>query len=235
MLDPLDVLSTHAYFASLPAPVLAEVQRRTVTRTYETGALIYAEGDAAHGLYLVASGRVRIFKSSEAGKEQDLHHIEAGQSFSDAAAFDGEPTVANAEATEPTVVLLVPREALRDLMLGHPEIALSVTAVLAHRVRELSTLAAELALRDVESRVARALLRLPAQEGVVLLPRRHDLAAMVGTVREVATRALRHLDHAGVIELQPRGRARILNRRRLEQLTGSLPSAESPTAGPGER
>jgi CRP/FNR family transcriptional regulator len=224
VVDPLAILSRHAYFTPLPATILAAVGRRVLTRTYAKGALVYAEGDASHGLYLVASGSVRVFKSSEAGKEQDLHHIGAGESFGDAAAFDGEPTIANAEAMEATVVLVVPRDALRDLMLKHPEIALSVTQVLASRVRDLSALAAELALRHVESRIARVLLRLPSSDGVVTLPARHELAAMVGTVREVATRGLRQLQQAGLIEVEPRRRVRIRDRRALEALTGTLPS-----------
>jgi CRP-like cAMP-binding protein len=222
VVDPLGILSQHPYFASLPAEILAAVGRRVLTRTYHKGALVYTEGDPSHGLYVVAHGSVRVFKSSEAGKEQDLHHIAAGESFGDAAAFDGEPTIANAEAMEATVVLVVPREALRELMLTHPEIALSVTQVLAGRVRDLSALVAELALRHVESRIARVLLRLPATDGVVMLPTRHDLAAMVGTVREVATRGLRHLQQAGLIEVEPRRRVRIRDRRSLEALTGTL-------------
>ena len=140
MTDPLAVLSRHPYFASLPARIVAAVRSRVVTRSYDKGSLIYAEGHQPQGLYLVASGSVRVFKSSEEGREQDLHHLAAGESFSDAAAFDGEPTIANAEPMERSVVLLVPRQALQELMMEYPEIGLSVTRVLATRVRELSAL-----------------------------------------------------------------------------------------------
>ncbi len=223
MADPTPVLKRHPYFASLPPEILEAIRRRVVTRTYSRGALIYAEGDPSRGLYLVGRGSVRIFKSSEEGKEQDLHRIGAGQSFSDAAAFDGGPTVANAEAMEPTVILLVPRQALEELMLQYPEIGLSVTRVLAARVRELSALAGALSLRHVASRIAGVLLRLPARDGLVALPPRHELAAMVGTVREVATRALRHLQRSGAVRLAAGGRARIVDRAVLERLSGHVP------------
>jgi CRP/FNR family transcriptional regulator len=199
------------------------VRSRVLTRSYEKSTLIYAEGDVSQGLYLVASGRVRIFKGSEGGKEQDLHHIAAGESFSDAAAFDGEPTIANAEPMERSVILFVPRDALRELMLEYPEIGLSVSRVLAGRVRELSTLAGELALRHVVSRVSGVIARRTAVDSVVTLPAHHDLAAMVGTVREVATRALRHLQRLGAIRLESHGRVRILDRHLLDQFTGTLP------------
>ena len=225
MADPLAVLGRHPYFSSLPPNILTAVRTRVLARSYRKGTLIYAEGDLSQGLYLVACGSVRIFKSSEEGKEQDLHHITAGESFSDAAAFDGEPTIANAQPMEPSVILLVPREALRDLMIKYPEIGLSVTRVLASRVRALSALAGELALRHVVSRVSGVIVRQPAVDSMVILPARHDLAAMIGTVREVATRALRQLQRLGAIQLEPRGRVRILDRRLLEQFAGTLPEA----------
>jgi len=227
MTDPLAVLSRHPYFASLPARVVAAVCSRVVARSYDKGSLIYAEGDEPQGLYLVASGSVRIFKGSEAGREQDLHHLAAGESFGDAAAFDGEPTIANAEPMERSVVLLVPRQALRDLMMEYPEIGLSVTRVLATRVRGLSALAADLALRHVVSRVSAVIARRSAVDSVVTLPAHHELAAMVGTVREVATRALTHLQKLGAIHLEPRGRVRIIDRRLLNELIGGVPVASS--------
>jgi CRP-like cAMP-binding protein len=229
MTDPLAVLSRHPYFASLPARIVAAVRTRVLTRSYDKGSLIYAEGTESKGLYLVSSGRVRIFKSSEEGREQDLHHLTVGESFSDAAAFDGEPTVANAEPMERSVILLVPREALRELMMEYPEIGLSVTRVLATRVRALSALAGELALRHVVSRVSSVIARRPAVDSVVTLPAHHELAAMVGTVREVATRALRHLQNIGAIQLESRGRVRVLDRNLLSQLIGVIPDVPLPT------
>ena len=222
--DPLEILSRHPYFASLPEKVLAAVRRRVITRGYEKGTLIYAEGEPSQGLYLVGSGSVRIFKSSEDGREQDLHRIGPGQSFSDAAAFDGAPTVANAETVGSTLVHLIPRDSLRELMMRYPEIGLSVTQVLAQRVRELSTLAGELSLRHVVSRIAAMLLRLGVKNATVVLPTRHELAATVGTVREVVTRGLKHLERLGAIRLEPRRRVTLLDRAKLDRLAGGSQS-----------
>jgi CRP/FNR family transcriptional regulator len=223
--DPLEILGKHPYFASLPDNVRTAVRRHVITRGYEKGTLIYTEGEPSQGLYLVGSGCVRIFKGSEDGREQDLHRIAPGQSFSDAAAFDGAPTVANAEAIESTLVHLIPRDALRDLMLRYPEIGVSVTQVLAQRVRELSTLAGELSLRHVVPRIAAMLLRLAGKNGTVILPTRHELAATVGTVREVATRGLKHLQRLGAIRLEPRRRVTLLDPALLDRLAGGTRSA----------
>ena len=224
--DPLAILSRHPYFASLPPNILTAIRDRLIRRHYEKGALIYSEGQPSQGLYLVESGTVRIFKSSADGREQDLHHIAAGQSFSDAAALDGASTIADAEAMEPAVVLLVPRDALRGLIMRYPEIGLSISHVLAQRVRELSALVGELSLRHVVSRLATVLLRLAGPGSVAVLPAQHELAAQIGTVREVAARGLRYLERLGAIRLEPRRRATVLDRHKLDDLTGT-PSAPS--------
>jgi CRP/FNR family transcriptional regulator len=230
--DPLETLGRHPYFAAMPLPILKAVATRVIVRAYERGSLVYLEGEPSPGLYLVASGGVRVFKASDDGKEQDLHHIGPGQSFGDAAAFDGKSTIASAQAMEPSVVLLIPREALFELVREYPEIGVAVIGVLAARLREVSGLAGDLALRRLTARVAGVVLRLADMQPVVTLPTRHELAAMVGSVREVATRALRHLEDAGLVRLEGR-RVRILDRAGLRQLSG-IPELAAPLA-PGHR
>jgi CRP-like cAMP-binding protein len=218
MSDSLAILGRHPYFAGLPPKILAAIRGRVITKRYKKGAVIYAEGEASPGLYLVESGTVRIYKGSADGREQDLHRVGAGQSFNDAAALDGASTVATAEAREPAVVQLVPRDALRDLILRHPEIGLSVSHVLAERVRELSALVGELSLQHVVSRLAAFVLRSADARSVVVLPTRQDLAGQIGTVREVAARGLRRLEQLGCIRIESGRRAIVLDRRMLDRL-----------------
>jgi len=218
-LNLLAVLARHPFFAGLGADALDALTRRAVIRLYEKNALVYVEGEPAPGLYVVASGKVRVFKTSEDGREQDLFQASTSESINEAAAFDAGPTIANAQATEPSVLLLVGREALADLMRQYPEIGAAVLRVFAARVRELASLAGDLSLRDVVSRLAGVLLRLAGPSAAVKVPTRTELAAMVGTVREVATRTLRHLESSGAIRLE-RGTVVILDRARLEQLSG---------------
>jgi len=218
MSDSLAILGRHPYFAGLPPKILAAIRGRVITKRYKKGAVIYAEDEASPGLYLVESGTVRIYKGSPDGREQDLHRVGAGQSFNDAAALDGAATVATAEASEPAVVQLVPRDALRDLILRHPEIGLSVSHVLAERVRGLSALVGELSLQHVVSRLAAFVLRSADARSVVVLPTRQDLAGQIGTVREVAARGLRHLEQLGCIRIESGRRAIVLDRRMLDRL-----------------
>src|SRR5262245_6206690 len=116
MVDVVDVLGQHPFFAGLDPDNLSTVTHRTVVRVYEKGSLVYLEGEPAPGLFVVASGQIRIFKMSSDGREQDLFHAGVGESINEASALDGQPTMANAQATEPSVVLLINREALTSLM-----------------------------------------------------------------------------------------------------------------------
>jgi len=230
--DALAVLGRHPYFAALPASILAAVGRRVAVRACAKGALVFGEGEPGHGLYLVASGLVRVFKSSEDGREQVLHHMAQGRSFNDVAAFDGGPCPASAQAVEPSTILVLRRDDLLELMRSHPEIALAVVRELSARLRQMSGLVEHLALRGVVARVAGELARLSTGGATVQLPTRQELAAMVGTVREVATRALLDLERRGIVRLGPSRRATILDRAALQRLSGSLAPASSP---PGAR
>lgn len=217
--NPLGILARHPFFADLGADALDAVARRAVIRMYEKNALVYVEGESAPGLYVVAGGKVRVFKTSEDGREQDLFHASASESINEASAFDGGPTIANAQATEPSVLLLMGRDALADVMRQYPEIVAAVLRVFGARLRALASLAGDLSLRDVVSRMAGVLLRLAGQTDTIKVPTRTELATMVGTVREVATRTLRQLESSGVIRLE-RGSVVIVDRARLEQLSG---------------
>jgi CRP/FNR family transcriptional regulator len=224
MVDVAGVLGRHPFFAGLDAESLEAVIRRVAIRVYEKGSLVYLEGEPAPGLYLVASGQIRIFKMSPDGREQELFHASVGESINEASALDGQPTMANAQATEPSVVLLIVREALISLVREFPQIGLEMSRVLAGRLRDMARLAGDLSLRGVLPRMAGLLLRLAGPTSVAALPTRNELAAMVGTVREVATRSLRQLESSGAIRLEARS-AVILDRAQLERHSGRrLPS-----------
>lgn len=232
--DVIAVLRRHPYFAALPLSTLAAVARRARVATAARGAVLFEQGERTPGLYVVATGAVRIFKASPEGREQVLHHVGPGQSFNDVAAFDGGPCPATAQALQPTTVVIVSRPDLLALMHRHPALAVGVVRLLSARLRELSSLVEDLSLRQVIARVAAVLARLGAEARVVTLPTRQELAAMVGTVREVVTRALGHLARAGAIRLGPRGRVTIVDPAALARLAAlTPPSSLSPAARPG--
>ncbi len=220
MIDPVEVLRHHPYFTDVSAAALEAVGRRTIVHRYERNTLLFVEGEPPPGLYLVAEGSVRLFKASPQGREQDLFHAQPGETFNNAAAFDGAPTFANAQVVEPAVLLLIPRAALQELVRQYPELGLAAARVLASRLREVAHLAGDLSLRQTLARLAGVLLRLSDGATTFTLPVHRELAATIGTVREVVTRGLRECEQRGVLALGPRRSVTILDRAALERLSG---------------
>lgn len=208
-------------FATLSSEELAYVAAMTVERHYERGDLILLEGDLGGALHYVRSGLVKVFKTSAGGKEQVLRLIAAGHTFNDVPALDGGPNPASAAAMEPSIVYVIRRAELRELIVTRPQVAEAVVQTLARALRHLVALVEDLSLRHVTARVAKILLD---QEGASQqAPRAYhltqqEMAALAGTAREVVGRSLKELEVAGAIEMR-QGRAVVLNLDRLRLLS----------------
>lgn len=203
------------YFATLPPAALAGLAARVRVREWARGALLFLEGEPCQGLYYLQAGRVRIFKASPTGREQVLMVIGPGETFNDVPVFDGGPNPATAQATEPSRVLLVPRDDLVALVQEQPAAALAIIGRLAGRLRQLTLLVEDLSLRHVTGRLARLLLR-DAEAGEAERLTQQEMAARVGTAREVLGRALRALEESGAIEVR-QGRVQVRDRAALER------------------
>ncbi len=207
-------------FATLSSQDLAQVAAMTVERHYNRGDLILLEGEPGGALQYVHSGLVKVFKTSATGKEQVLRLIAAGHTFNDVPALDGGPNPASAAVLEPGVVYSIQRAELRTLIMTRPQVAEAAVQTLAGALRHLVALVEDLSLRHVSARVAKLLLDQDAasQEGqYVYHLTQQEMAALVGTAREVVGRALKELEAAGAIQMH-QGRAVILNRERLHML-----------------
>jgi CRP-like cAMP-binding protein len=205
------------YFSTLSPDELAQVATVTLERHYNRGDSILIEGETEGALCYVCSGLVKVFKASPEGKEQVLRLIGAGNTFNDVPALDGGPNPANVAAVEPGVIYVIRRAELRKLITTRPEVAEAVVLTLAKTLRHLVALVEDLSLRNVAARVAKILLdqEASAQQGHhVHRLTQTEMAALVGSAREVVGRALKELETAGVIEMQ-HGQAVVLNRERL--------------------
>lgn len=212
-------------FATLAADDLAQVALVTVERRYERGDIIILAGQEGGALYFVRKGLVKVFRTSEEGKEQTLRLIGPGHTFNDVPALDGGPNPASAMAMEPTVVLVTSGVELRRLIAERPGVALATVRTLAMALRSLVGLVDDLSFRHVRGRVAKILLE---QEQGQAEPsdgagRHHrltqqEIAAMAGTAREMVGRALKELEAAGAIRSE-HGRITVLSRERLQALT----------------
>jgi CRP/FNR family transcriptional regulator len=195
-----ELLRATPYFARLDEAALARLARATQTRHYSAGQRIFAEGDdeGAAALHIVDRGVVRIFKLSAEGREQVLRLMRPGDSFADVPAFDGGPYPAHADALEPASVVVLPRKELLEVLRAYPEMAIGALQILAARLRHMTGLVEDLSLRRVMSRVAKLLY---TYEGELHLTQ-GQMAAMVGTAREMVNRSLHTLADAGAIELR---------------------------------
>ncbi len=219
MID-VDVLRQIPMFATLSPEDLASVAAVTRERRYTRGDLIVLAGQDGGALYFVRRGLVKVFKTSDEGKEQTLRLMGPGQTFNDVPALDGGPNPASAAAIEPSVIYVIRRSELRRLIMTRPEVAEAVVQTLASALRHLVLLVEDLSLRHVTARVAKILLdqEASAQEGQhVYRLTQQEMAALAGTAREVVGRALKELEEAGAIEMR-QGRAVVLNRERLHLL-----------------
>ena len=197
-------LGSIPYFSALSPEAIGRISRETMERSFARGEVLFLEGEPCQGLYVVKTGRVRIFKSSPEGREQVLLTAGAGTTFNEVPVFDGGANPASASALEPATVYIIPEKTMLSLLAGCPA-AKSIIKLFAGRLRHLTSVVEDLSFRSVVSRLARLLLDLAvAQEGSSPVPRltQEEMATMVGSVRDVVGRALRTLEKSGAIKLE---------------------------------
>ena len=206
------VLRQSQLFSDFSDQEVARLANRMVRRPFATGEVLFAEGDACRGLYLVVTGKVRIFKTSTGGREQVLAVEGPGATVAELPVFDGGPYPASSSAVEPTVIAFLSRRDLHDYCMENPEVALKMLAVVGARLRRLVGIIEELSFTTIRQRLIAFLLRLAETEGeateagvAFLLPGSHqELASQLGTVRELISRNLTRLQAEGLIEFQAR-------------------------------
>jgi CRP/FNR family cyclic AMP-dependent transcriptional regulator len=206
------ILRKTPLFASLTDKEMQALAARATRKRFETDEQLFAEGDPCSGLYLVAAGKVRIFKLSPSGREQILAVEGPGSSFAELPVFDGGNYPAAASALEDTEVLFISRKDFQNFCREHPDVGLKVIAVVGSRLRRLVGIIEELSFTTVRQRLIALILRLAqasstrSKEGVhVELTKSHqDLAAELGTVRELVSRNLGRLQAEGFLDVEGR-------------------------------
>jgi CRP-like cAMP-binding protein len=205
------VLKSVAVFADLSEKEIAFLAEHSSLRHFAPNELIFSEGDPCSGLFIVQSGAVKIFKTAASGREQILGVERAGNTVAELPVFDGGTYPASTLAVEESDLLFIRREDFRALCLQHPEVALKVLKVVGRRLRGLVGIIEELSFATVRQRLVAYLLRLARQspeanKGIdLVLPVSHqELAAELGTVRELVSRNLSRLQAEGLIKIQSR-------------------------------
>lgn len=199
-------LTTIALFSGFSAVDMAAVSGLAVTRSFPKNTLVICEGDRSDSLYVILSGKVKVFLSDEEGKEVTLNMQGSGEYFGELAILDAAPRSASVMTVEETKLAILSKAAFDRCMNEHPEMALSVMRGLARRLRELTENVRSLALMDVYGRVARLLLEMAEQSAdkKVIQQRltQREIASMVGASREMVSRILRDLSIGGYITVE---------------------------------
>jgi CRP/FNR family transcriptional regulator, cyclic AMP receptor protein len=211
-------------FSSLSQQEFAFLTSHLVQRKYADGELIFSEGDPCAGLYVVRAGNVRIFKSSAGGREQVLSIDGPGSSIAELPVFDGGNYPASAQAINDCSLFFFSRQDFQSLCLQYPQVALKVLKVIGGRLRRLVGIIEELSFTTVRHRLIALLVRLGKTEGVrsgdtvaLTLPfNNSELAAQIGTVRELISRNLSRLQSEGLIEVDNR-ELKIRSLKRLQE------------------
>src|SRR5665213_3952101 len=227
----VEVLAKSALFQNLPANALAELAVHGIERKLRQGQILFTANDPANGFYVVLSGSVRAFRENIDGREQTIHVEQAGGLLAEVAVFDDGPYPSSTVAEEDSEVLFLAKEDVRRFMLKHPETALTALALMARKLRNVASLAEQLALKDVSQRLATLLLEeaqrtaAELQDGVSFsLPLSHtQLASRLGTVREVVTRSLQKLVQQELLAIHGH-RIVILDIKALRTLTENHPN-----------
>lgn len=228
-LDSIATLRRVPFFAVLGEEELRRLAGHCVVRFLNKEELLFTEGDPCEGMYVVQSGAIKLFKMADTGREQVLVIERAGSTVGELPVFDGGNLPASAAALEDSTLLFLPKREFLELCRRNSEVAFAVIRSLAWRFRYMASLVEELSLKEVSHRLARFLRDRAVTAGArtrrgiefPLEESNQQIAAEIGTVRDLVSRNLRRLVDRKIIKMERR-RVIVLNMAELEeQIAGS--------------
>jgi CRP/FNR family cyclic AMP-dependent transcriptional regulator len=185
---------------------LALLTRVVARKSYARGTQILGAGDATDSLYILISGRIKVFMSDLDGKEVILSILEPNEFFGEMGLIDNSPRSASVVALEPCELICISKPDFKRCLAENFEMAMTVMRGLVKRLREADKQIGSLALMDVFGRVARLLLEtaemIDGEKVVTRKLSKQDIARMIGASREMVSRVMKHLQEAGFIEVR---------------------------------
>ena len=241
-----DSLTRHTAFLK-QVPLFVDLKPSQLTliandfrlRTYEKDAVIFRQDDRGREMYVILEGKLRIFKLSPAGDETSIQIFTVGDIIGELAALDGQPRSAAAQAIGRCALLELPGELLVQRLREMPELAFSLTRLLAGKLRWTAEYAETIAQYDAAGRLLHILLFYNRQFGCEIEPGKRyeldlalnqaDLASLVGARREWVNRILQDWQRRGLVEYRA-GRIILLDLPRVIQERDSRIEANQPDA-----
>lgn len=228
-MNKLQALRTCRLFMGLPEENLKELDSVAVHKRFARGELIFSDGDAGEGFYVVVHGRVKLYKLSPDGREQILHFVVNGDPFGEVTLFSDVAYPAFARASTDLDTLFFRRDDFKALVHKDPQLSLNMIAIMSHHLRRFATLVEELSLKDVPARVANYLLNLASRSDcrdgceieIELDTTKTELAQKLGTVSETISRTIGKMKSTGVIDTSGK-KVTIVDLDALEEIASGL-------------
>jgi CRP-like cAMP-binding protein len=225
MTDSGEFLKSVPIFSDLDADRLKQISQLGTRKFYKKDSTVLNENETGSALFVIISGRVKISRQSDDGKEVILTILDESDFFGEMAILDGMNRSATVTAIEESELFLIQRTDFLNLLQEHPEISVALLQELTQRLRASDLKIKSLSLKDAEGKVASVILQLADDIGKIKqgkveierLPFQHDLANMAGTSRETISRTIHSFAKRGLIELEGT-RLRINNYEKFKEL-----------------
>ena len=196
-----------AQLHAIAEPFVRELAALGRLRSYPKNTVFITEGDSSDSVFVILSGRVKVFLSDTEGHEMILDMQGAGEYVGEMA-LDGNPRSASVMTTEPTMFSVVSREPIKEAIRRKPDFALDMISKIIDRARLATNSVKHLALLDVYGRVARLLLEMAVEkDGKLQFPEKitqQEIAERVGASRDMVSRIFRDLTAGGYISVENR-------------------------------
>ncbi|GAB4425917.1 MAG: Crp/Fnr family transcriptional regulator [Anaerolineales bacterium] len=198
------LLRRNEYFEGLDEALLQQIAAHMQLREFERGEALFWEGDECAGLHIIEQGFVKLYRISPQGRQYIVRVLQEGDTCNEVPTFDGGTNPVNLEALETTQVWVIQADILRELLKKHPEFAEKVINNFARNLRGLVRMVSEMAFYQVTHRLARLISAQSPDELSGTPWTQEQLAARLGTVREVVARSLKELERSGAINVEKR-------------------------------
>jgi CRP/FNR family transcriptional regulator, cyclic AMP receptor protein len=182
-------------------PLLNHAAKKSIAKN----TIIISEGDQSASLYVILSGKVKVFLQDDEGKEVVLGYHESGEYFGELALLDDAPRSASVITVEKSTFLVISKQEFKQFLIDCPDLAFALIKGLVSRLRLLTENVKDLALTDVYGRVVKLLTGLAKPEAGKMViadsPTQQDIANRVGASREMVGRILRDLTTGGYLRI----------------------------------
>ena len=192
--------------SKLPDEALNALAAKAKSVKFPKQAIIITEGDETSSLYIILSGKVRVFSSDEKSKEVTLLVQESGSYFGELALLGDEPRSASVETLEKTVCGIISKDDFKSWLVSHPDVAMGLLSELSEKIRHLTEKVKQMALSNVYERTIKVLQDMAIKEGDIFVidnkPTQQELANMVGSSREMINKVMKELTKGGYVVIK---------------------------------